>query len=104
MATPIGSQVGEKVEAMRNAMVDFLFVRIGFIICLANAFGDNLRIALGVTSILAIAALHASRVFEEFAAKSASHDIVELLFDEFVTLFLNDFLFLLSNGTLPIET
>ena len=85
-------------------MVDFLVFAIRFVVSLANAFRDDFWIALCVACVLAVCTLHAGRVFEKFSAKSATHDVVELLLDKFVALLLVDFLFLLADGTLSIET
>jgi hypothetical protein len=60
VAAPIGRDVGERLEPVRNAVVDLFFVRIGFGIALADALGDDARIALVVASILAVFALHTS--------------------------------------------
>ncbi len=65
MATPICTHIRELLEAMRNAMVDLLFVWIGFCVGLAYTLRDNAGIAFCVTSVLAILALHARRIFEK---------------------------------------
>lgn len=80
MATPICTHIGEFLEAMRNAVVDLLLIRIRFCIRLAYALGDNTGIALCVASILAILALHACRIiFKKVSAQRATHDVVKLL-------------------------
>lgn len=104
MTTPIGRDIGETLETMRNTMVDLLLVRIGFVVCLADTLGDDLGIALAVAGILAISTLHAGRILQEIAAKSTAHDVVELLGDEFVTLLLVNLFLLLSNSTLTVQT
>lgn len=85
-------------------MIDLLLIWIDFRQCFADTFGDDFGIALGVAGVFAVCTLHACRVLEEFSAKSTPHDIVKLLLDEFVALFLNDIFFFLSYSTLSIET
>lgn len=79
MATPICTHIGEFLEAMRNAVVDLLFVRVRFCIGFAYALRDNAGIAFCVTSVLAILALHACRIFEKISTQRTTHDVVELL-------------------------
>jgi len=104
MTAPIGADVGEVFEAMRNAVIDLLFVWISLVVRFTDTLCDDLRVAFGVADILAILAPHASRVLEQISTQCASHDIVELLLDEFVALLLVHFLFLLTDGTLSVET
>lgn len=59
MAAPIGSNIGESLEAMGDAMVDLLLVRVRLGIRLADTFCDNAWVAFGVASVLAVFALHA---------------------------------------------
>jgi hypothetical protein len=68
VAAPVGTHVGEGLEAMRNAVVDLLFVGIGFGIGLADTLCDNTWVALLVTCQSAVRALHTSRVLEEVTA------------------------------------
>lgn len=56
-----------------------------------------------MASILAILALHASRVLEEIAAKRTTHDVVKLLKHKLVTVKLMCLLFSLPNGTFTVE-
>ena len=104
MATPVRPNVGEVFKAVRNAMVDLFLILVCLIIRLADTFCDNFGIALCMTSIFAVCTLHAGRVFEEVPTKRASHDIVKLLLDELVALFLVNFFLFLSNGSLSIQT
>lgn len=60
MATPIGSDVGEIVETMGNAVIDLLFVGIRFVVGFADTFGNHFGVTFGVTRVLAICTLHAS--------------------------------------------
>lgn len=85
-------------------MVDLLFVRIRFGIALADTFGDHAGIALGVAEVFAILALHARRILKELSAKSASHDVVELVLNKLVPVHLVDFLLALSDGTFTPKT
>ena len=57
-----------------------------------------------MASVLAVRALHASRVFEEVSTVRTAHDVVECLYREFVTVLLDDVFFLLANGTLTPKT
>lgn len=85
-------------------MVDLLLVGVGFVVCLTDTLGDNLRVAFLVASVLAIRALHTRSIFKEFSTKRTAHDVVELLGDEFVALLLVDVIFLLTHGTLTVKT
>ena len=104
MATPIGGEIGKALEAVRDAMVDLLLVRVGFVVGLANTLGHNLGVALLVAGVFAVGTLHTRSILEEFSAQRTAHDVVELLGNELVALFLVDFLLLLANGTLTVET
>lgn len=103
MTAPIGTDVGEISPAMGNAMVDLGFVRIGLCIRLRNALCDNLFVTLAMAGELAVGALHAGSILEQFSAESATHDIVELLLDELVAILLVDFFLLLADGTLTTQ-
>lgn len=89
---------------MRNAVIDLLFIRIGFSIGLADTLGDNFLIASFVTGVLAVCALHTSRVFQKVAAKSTTHNVVEGLRGELVAVLLNNVFFLLPHGTFTSKT
>ena len=69
-----------------------------------NTFGDNKRVALGVTGELAFFALHAGAVFEELPAVSAENDAEEMLGDEFVAILLVYLFFSLAHGALASKT
>ena len=88
---------------MRNAVVDLGLVRIGLVIGLRNALGDDFAIASLVAGKLAVRALHASRILEQFSAQRAAHDVVELLLDELVAILLVDFFLALTDGTLATQ-
>jgi hypothetical protein len=88
---------------MRNTVVDLGLVRIGLVIGLRNALGDDFPVAPFVARKLAVRTLHASCVLEQFSAQSAAHDVVELLLDEFVAVLLVDFFLSLTNGTLAAK-
>ena len=85
-------------------MIDLLFVWIGLRIGLADALGYDLLVAILVARVLAICALHASRIFEKVAAERTAHDIVEHLHSELVSILLDYIVFLLANGRATIET
>lgn len=61
-------------------------------------------VALGVTSVLAVLALHAGALQEELAAQCAQNDRVELLLDELVAVLLMNGVLALANGALTTET
>ena len=83
-------------------MVQFLFLGVRLGVGLADAFGDDLGVAFLMARILAVRTLHSGRVLEKVAAEGASHDVVELLSDEFVSVHLVDLLLALADGTLTI--
>jgi hypothetical protein len=85
-------------------MVDFLLVGIRLVVRFADTFRDHFRIALSMACIFAIGALHAGGVLEEVATEGATHNVVKLLRNELVSLFLVDFFLLLANGALTVET
>lgn len=89
---------------MRNAVIDLLFVRIGFRIALADTLGNDARIALVVAGILAVFALHTSRVLEEISTKRTAHDVVELVLDKLVAVHFVNLFFALSNSALSSQT
>ena len=68
MAAPICAQVRRRLKAMRYTVIELFLVGIGFRVRLADAFGNNLCIAILVTKILAVLALHSSRILEKFTA------------------------------------
>ena len=104
MTAPVGTDIGEVVEPMRDAVVDLFLVRIRFVVCFADTLGNHFRITFGMASILAVRTLHSCRVFEKVAAQSTAHDVVKLLLDKLVSLLLVHDLFLLTNSTLSIQT
>lgn len=60
-------------------MIQFFFIRISLCVRLANTLCDDSGVAFLVASVLAIFALHASRIFEEVATESTAHNVVKLL-------------------------
>ena len=85
-------------------MVDLFLLGVCFVVRFADTLGDYLRVALAMAGILAVGTLHPSSILQKVATKRATHDIVELLCNEFVPLLLVDLFLLLSNRTLTIET
>ena len=85
-------------------MIDLLLVWIRLVICFADTLGNDLRVTLAVTRILAVGTLHTRSILEKFSAQRTAHDVVELLRNKLVTLLLVNFLLLLSNSTLTVET
>lgn len=80
-------------------MVDLFLVRIGLGVTFADTLGNDARITLCVASVLAVLALHASRVLEEVPAECTTHNVVELVLNELVAVHFMNFLFSLTNGT-----
>ena len=99
MTAPIGTHVGEVCEAMWNTMVQLGLVWICLRVGLRDTLGNDLGVALLVTSVLAIRALHSSSILEKLAAEGAAHNVVKLLLDEFVTILLHHFFFALTDST-----
>jgi phosphatidylglycerophosphatase A len=89
---------------MRNTVVDLGLVRVGLVVGLRDAFGDDFPVATLVACKLAVSTLHASRVLEQFSAEGAAHDVVELLLDELVAILLVDFFFSLTDGSLTTKS
>ena len=97
MAAPIGTEVREGVETMRDAMIEFLLIRVGFGVGFTDAFGDDFGEAALVAEILAVLTLHPGGVLEELAAERTAHHGVELLVHELVPVLLLDLLFALTH-------
>lgn len=104
MTAPIRRDIGEVLKTMRDAVINFFFIGISLVIGFTDTLRDDFRIALAMASIFAILTLHTSSILEELPAERTTHNIVELLSNEFVSLFLVDFLFSLANRTLTIQT
>ena len=104
MAAPIGPHVGEVLEPVWDTMVELLFIRVGFCIGFADAFGDDLGVTFFVARIFAILALHTSGVLEKLSTKSTTHDIVELLEHKFMAVKLMNFFFALTDGAFTVKT
>ena len=84
-------------------MVDLFLVLVRLVVRLTDTLRDNFGITLCVASIFAVCTLHAGRVLEEVSTECTSHNIVELLLDELVTLLFVNFFLFLSNSSLSIE-
>lgn len=104
MTAPIRRNIGKVFETMRDAMVDFFFIGISLVVGFADTLCDDFRVALAMASVFTILALHPSGILEELSTERTTHNVVELLSNEFVSLFLVDFFFPLTNRTLPIQT
>ena len=103
MAAPVGRKVRKRLEAMGDPVVDLLLVGVRLSVALANTFGDDASVALGMACVLAVFTLHASRVFEEIPAEGAAHDVVELALDKLVAVHFVDLLLPLAHGALAVE-
>lgn len=104
VTTPVGTHIGEVFETMWNAVVEFCLIRIGLSIGLGDALCDDFGVALLVAGVVAVGALHAGCVLEEFGTESAAHDVVELLLHKLVSILLDHVLFALTDGTLTTQT
>jgi hypothetical protein len=89
---------------VRDAMIDLSFIGIRFSSRLGDTFGDNFFVASFVASEFAISTLHTSGIFEQLSTQSATHDVVELLLDKFVSILFMDFFLLLTNSTLTTKS
>jgi hypothetical protein len=104
MTAPVSTHVGKVFEAMGNAMVEFGLVWVGFGVRLRDTFGNDFRITLLVASVVTVRTLHTGSVLEELAAKSATHDVVELLLHELVAILFNDLFFTLANSAFATKS
>ena len=104
VAAPVGRHIRVRLEPVRNSVVDLLFIRISLGIALADAFRNDRRVTFSVTKILAIFALHACRVLKEVAAQCTTHNVVELVLHELVSVHLVDFLLSLTDSALSPKT
>lgn len=104
MATPIGRDIGEILETMRDTMINFLLVGISLVVGFADTFRDHFGITLPMASVLAILTLHTGSIFQEIATKSTAHDVVELLRDKLVALLFVNLFLSLADGTLSVKT
>lgn len=84
-------------------MIQFRLVGICLCVRLCDTFRHHLRIALFMTGVLAVGALHPCGVFQKFTAKRATHNVVELLLDKLVTILFDHLFFALANGTLSAK-
>lgn len=101
VAAPVGPDIRHAFKPVRDPMIDLLFIRIPLIVRLGNTLCDHFLVTFLVASVFAVGALHARRVFEEFPTKSATHDVVKLLLDEFVAIHLVNLFFARTNSSLP---
>lgn len=103
VTAPIGTDVRKLLESMRNPMIDLLLIWIGLCVRLADALCNDARITFRMAGVLAVLALHTRRIFEKLATQRTTHDIVELLRHELVSVHLVHNLFALANGTLSVK-
>lgn len=104
VTAPIGTHVGKVLEAMGNAVVELGLVWVGFGVGLSDALGNNLGVTLLVARVVAVRTLHTGGVLEKFTTERTTHDVVELLLDELVSVLLDDIFFALTNGTFTTKT
>ena len=76
--------------------------RVG--VALRYALRNDLLVAVLVTRVLAVVALHASAFEEELAAEGAQDDSVNLLLYELMPVLLVDLLLALADGPLTTES
>ena len=89
---------------MGYLVIELLFIRIRFVISFADTLCDDLGKAFLVASVFAVFALHSDGVFQEVAAKSASHDVVEVLRNEFMSVHFMDLFLPLADGSFSVQT
>lgn len=104
VTTPVRAHIRKLLETMRNTVIDLLLVRIRLCVGFADTLRDNTAVALSVTSVLAVLALHTCRILEKIAAECTTHDVVELLRNELVAIHLVNLFLPLSNGTFSVQT
>jgi len=104
VTAPVGTHVGKVFEAVRNAVIELGLVWVGFGVGLSDALGNNLGVALLVTRVVAVRALHTGGILKELATERTTHNVVELLLDELVSVLLDDVFFTLANGTFATKT
>jgi hypothetical protein len=75
-----------------------------FSVRFADTLGHYFAITFLVTGILAIFALISRCVFEEFSTKRTTHNLIELLHDEFVTVYFVHLFFSLTNRSLSAQS
>lgn len=102
MAAPVGADVCDRLEAMRDTMIDLVFVlpssSFRYTLC------DHLLVALLMASVPTVFALVASSVEEEITAERAFHELVELLLNKLVSIHLVDIPFTHTKSTLTTKT
>ena len=103
MTAPICPDVAERLKAMRDPVINLLFIRIGFGVGLADTLGDDLWIAILVARVLAVRALHAWSILEQIATVCTTHDVVKGLQCKLVAILLDDVFFLLTDSTLSTQ-
>lgn len=103
VATPVCADVGQGFEAMRDTVIDLLFVPITSV-RLGYTFRDDLLITFLVTRVSTIFALISEGIQEEIVAESAEHKLVKLSLYEFMSVHLVDLAFTFANGALTTET
>ena len=99
VTTPVGTNIRELLETMRNAMVNLLLLWIGLGVRFTDTLRDHASITFGVTGVFTVLTLHSSRILQEVAAQSTSHDVVELLRHEFVAVHFVNKLLTLTNSS-----
>lgn len=104
MTAPVGTHVREVLESVWDTMIELLLIRVGFRVGFADTFGDDLGVAFFVARIFAILALHTRGVLQKLAAKSTTHDIVELLEHKFMAVKFMNFFFALADGAFTVKT
>ena len=118
MTTPICTNIRQRFKTMWNSMIKFLLIRVlkkivrtetnmrtyRFSISFTDTLRNNFTITFFMTRVFAVFTLITSCIFKEFSTKCTTHDLIELLHNEFMTVDFMHFFFSLTNGSLATET
>lgn len=122
VTTPVGADVGDSLETMRNAVIDLFLVSLlqnyrqlhsltpqqtcthRVRVTLRDTLGNDLGITLLMTSIPTILTLIPLSGEQKLLTQRAEDGLVELSLDEFMTVHLEDVALALSDSALSSET
>ena len=104
VAAPVGTEVGDWLETVWDAVVDLDLVAVRLGVALRDALGDHLLSTLLVTRVAAVLTLATSSIEQELATERAAKHLVELARDKLVAVDLRHVLLALPECTLTTET
>ena len=121
MTAPTGTEIAERLESVRNSVIDLLLIALldyGSVtnesrrrlkthcirVRLGNTLGDHLGIASLVTRISTIFALETFTGSQKFLAERTQDGLIELRLNEFMPVHLVHVTPALSHGTLSTKT